>query len=276
MILQLSVKHKWKQDMIYIQIQMDKYLVLLIQILLIFKIQILVLIINIFQNHKLLLFIGYSPTSLSGTTIGKGFDVGQFSVRQVENMFNADDDIDNGLIAKLTPLANLQTQKAITDAGFTLEWSDEERNYIIMNEDGTQALNINATESARIDAVLFQKQWNALTSDEDDTIDITPGETVGLTEGNLGQILQLRHWVGSLGGTPYKLAPLGTNYLWDAISDNEFTTLELYTAISSTHADEATTSTTSATHNRLEATKETLRQLVITEGGEDPCPECDD
>jgi hypothetical protein len=194
---------------------------------------------NIFKTATLeneeLRLSGYTPTSLSGATIGQGFDVGQFSTTQLNNMFGDNPE----LLKKLKPYAGLSTKTSITDKGLK-----------------AKNLKITSKESEYINQVLFSRNFKALGP-------YLQGE--GATEGNMGVLFGLRHWAGRLGPGTNKLSPKGTNYIWNAIQDKEYTTQDLLDAIRSTKADLGIKKSKTAQYNTLERFEEKLKKLVEKE-----------
>ena len=194
---------------------------------------------NIFKEATLeneeLRLSGYTPTDASGATIGQGFDVGQFSTTQLNNMFGDNSE----LLKKLKPYAGLNTKASITNKGLK-----------------AKNLKITDKESEYINQVLFSRNFKALEP-------YFQGE--GVTEGNMGILFSLRHWAGRLGPSVDKLSPKGTNYIWNAIQDKEYTTQDLLDAIRSTKTDLGIKKSKTAQYNTLERFEEKLKELVEKE-----------
>jgi len=150
---------------------------------------------------------GYLPNNkFSGVTVGRGFDIGQFSTRQIKTMFS-DDKV---LMHKLLPYANKKKPE--------LDKS---------NINGKK-LKISSSESEKINETLFNQQWSSIKS-------YTNGK--GATEDNVKTLMQLKHWSGALGNTSGNLAPKGENHIWKEIQDGDFDTQELYNAVMFTRED---------------------------------------
>ena len=143
------------------------------------------------------------------------------------------------LLKKLKPYAGLSTKASITDKGLK-----------------AKNLKITNKESEYINKVFFARNFKALEP-------YIQGE--GATEGNIGTLFSLRHWAGRLGPGTKKLSPKGTNYIWNAIQDKEYTTQDLLDAIRSTKADLGIEKSKTAQYNTLERFEEKLKKLVEEE-----------
>jgi hypothetical protein len=162
---------------------------------------------------------GYIPTGGSGVTIGAGLDLGQW---------NSDELLRAGIsqftVDKLEPYLGLSTRAAVEAQGLSPE-----------------GLQLTPEEEMEINQAILGNSYNRARS--------TPAWS-NLSDQGRQALVSMRHWAGQLGANSSKLAPAGTNHVWEVLQREDATDEELVQALRDTLADMP--DETEARYNRVE------------------------
>ena len=163
---------------------------------------------------------GYIPTGGSGVTIGAGLDLGQWTEAELRD----DLGISAETVEKLSPFVGLSTRRAVEAAGLN-----------------PQDLNLTPEETAEVDQALFRRAEERASS-------VNAWDNLGQSAREA--LVSIRHWAGQLGAESSKLAPGGTNYLWEVLQRSDATDADVVDALRRTLADMP--DPREARYNRLE------------------------